>query len=68
MPCSHCKQDGHNMTTCPHRMLEELLKINELIDHLQAALLIAESQREMTKKEYKRLNKSTGPEQSIEEE
>ena len=68
MPCSHCKQDGHNMTTCPLRILEELLRLNELIDHLQAALLIAESQRETIKKEYKRLNKSTGPEQSIEEE
>ena len=65
MPCSHCKQDGHNVTTCQLRIEEELDKINELIDHLKAALAIAESQRETTIKEYKGVVKSTGPEWSI---
>ena len=58
MPCSHCRQDGHNITTCPLRIQEELDKINELIDHLQAALLIAESQRETTMKKLKKVSKS----------
>ena len=65
MPCSHCKQDGHNVTTCQLRIEEELDKINELIDHLKAALAIAESQRETTIKQYKGVVKSTGPEWSI---
>ena len=68
MPCSHCKQDGHNITTCPDRIQEELDKINELIDHLKAALAIAESQRETTMKEYKGVIKSTGLEWSIVDE
>ena len=68
MPCSHCKQDGHNITTCPLRIQEELDRINELIDHLKAALAIAESQRETTMKEYKGVIKSTGPEWSIVDE
>ena len=68
MPCSHCKQDGHNITTCPLRIQEELDKINELIDHLKAALAIAESQRETTMKEYKGAIKSNGPEWSIVDE
>ena len=68
MPCSHCRQDGHNITTCPLRIQEELDKINELIDHLEAALAIAESQRETTMKEHKRVIKSTGPERSIVDE
>lgn len=68
MPCSHCKQDGHNITTCPLRIQEELDKINELIDHLKAALAIAESQRETTMKEYKGVIKRTGPEWSIVDE
>ena len=68
MPCSHCKQDGHNITTCQLRIEEELDKINKLIDHLKAALAIAESQREATMKEYKGVSKSTGPEWSIVDE
>ena len=68
MPCSHCRQDGHSTTTCPLRIQEELDKINELIDHLKAALAIAESQREATRKEYKGVSKSTGPEWSIVDE
>ena len=68
MPCSHCRQDGHNVTTCPVRIEEELDKINELIDHLKAALAIAESQREATMKESKGVSKSTGPEWSIVDE
>ena len=64
MPCRHCKQDGHNITTCPLRIQEELDKINELIDHLKAALAIAESQREATMKEHHGISKSTGPEWS----
>ena len=68
MPCSHCKQDGHNITTCPLRIQEELDKINELIDHLKAALAIAESQREATMKESKGVSKSTGPEWKIVDE
>lgn len=62
MPCSHCKQDGHNITTCQVRIEEELDEINKLIDHLKAALAIAESQRETTIKKYKGVNKSTRPE------
>ena len=68
MPCSHCRQDGHNITTCPLRIQEELDKINELIDHLKAALAIAESQREATMKESKGVSKSTGPEWKIVDE
>ena len=68
MPCSHCRHDGHNITTCPLRIQEELDRINELIDHLKAALAIAESQREATVKEYKGVSKSTGPEWSIVDE
>ena len=62
MPCSHCKQDGHNITTCQVRIGEELDEINKLINHLKAALAIAESQRETTMKKYKGVSKSTGPE------
>ena len=62
MPCSHCKQDGHNITTCKVRIEEELDKIKNLIDHLKAALAIAESQRDTTIKELKGVTKSTGPE------
>ena len=76
MPCSHCRQDGHNVTTCPVRIEEELDKINELIDHLKAALAIAESQREATMKEQQettingrrvrvKSTGSTGPEWDI---
>ena len=61
MPCSHCRQDGHNITTCPVRIQEELNEIDQLIDHLKAALAIAESQREATIKECKRVSKSNGP-------
>ena len=68
MPCTHCRQDGHNITTCPLRIQEELDRINELIDHLKAALAIAESQREATMKEHKRVSKGTGPEWSIVDE
>ena len=68
MPCSHCKQNGHNISTCTIRIQEELDKITELIDHLKAALQIAESQRETTMKEYKKVIKSTGPEGSIVDE
>ena len=64
MPCSHCKQDGHNVTTCQLRIEEELDKINKLIDHLKAALAIAESQREATRRESEGISKSTGPEWS----
>ena len=64
MPCSHCRQDGHNVTTCPVRIEEELDKINELIDHLKAALAIAERQREATMKELRGVSKSTSPERS----
>ena len=58
MPCSHCKQDGHNITTCQLRIEEELDKINKLIDHLKAALAIAESQRETTIKQVKNSSKT----------
>ena len=68
MPCTHCRQDGHNITTCPLRIQEELDRINELIAHLKAALAIAESQREATMKEHKRVSKGTGPEWSIVDE
>ena len=68
MPCSHCKQDGHNITTCKVRIEEELDKIKNLIDHLKAALAIAESQREATMKEYKGVSKSTGLEWSTVDE
>jgi hypothetical protein len=68
MPCSHCKQDGHNITTCPVRIQEEIDKIDELIDHLKAALAIAESQRETTTKKYKEASKSAGPEWSMVDE
>ena len=64
MPCSHCRQDGHNITTCPLRIQEELDRINELMIHLKAALTIAETQREATMEELKRVRKSTGPEWS----
>ena len=53
MPCSYCKQSGHNITSCQLRIEAELDKINELIDHLKAALAIAESQRETTIKKIK---------------
>ena len=65
MPCSYCKQDGHNRTTCQLRVEEELHQINKLIDHLKAALAIAESQRETTIKEYKGFVTSTAPEWSL---
>ena len=68
MPCSHCRQDGHNITTCPLRIQEELDRINELIDHLKAALTIAEPQREATIKESNKVSKSTGPEWSLVDE
>ena len=68
MPCSHCKQDGHNITTCPVRIQEELNEIDQLIDHLKAALAIAESQRETIMKKYKEASKSAGPEWSIVDE
>ena len=68
MPCSHCRQDGHNITTCPVRIQEELNEIDELIDHLKAALEIAESQRETIMKKYKEASKSAGPEWSIVDE
>ena len=68
MPCSHCRQDGHNVTTCPVRIEEELDKINELIDHLKAALAIAESQREAQRKEYKGISQSTGSDWSTVDE
>ena len=68
MPCSYCKQSGHNITTCQLRIEDELDKINKLIDHLKAALAIAESQRETTIKESKGVIKSTGPEWSIVDE
>ena len=64
MPCSHCRQDGHNKTTCPVRIQEELDKINELIDHLKAALAIAEGQRDVTMNELRGVSKSTSPEWS----
>ena len=52
MVCSYCKGDqGHNITTCPVRIQDELDKINELIEHLKASLTIAEAQREATMKE-----------------
>ena len=54
MPCSYCRQDDHNITTCQLRIEEELDKINQLIDHLKAALAIAESQRETTMKKIKK--------------
>ena len=57
MPCSHCKQDGHNITTCQLRIEDELDKINKLIDHLKEALAIAESQRETTMKKIKKPSK-----------
>ena len=28
MPCSHCHQSGHNITTCPH--INEIGKCNEI--------------------------------------
>ena len=68
MPCGHCKQDGHSITTCQLRIEEELDEINKRIDHLKAALAIAESQREATMKEYKGVSKSTGPEWKIVDE
>ena len=58
MPCSHCRQDGHNITTCPLRIQEELDKIDQLIEHLKGALAIAEWQRETTMKELKKVSKS----------
>ena len=64
MPCTFCKEDGHNKTTCPLRIQEELDKINEQIYHLKAALAIAESQRETTMKRYKEVNKSSDSEWS----
>ena len=54
MPCSYCKQDGHNITTCQVRIQDELDKIDKLIDHLKEALAIAESQRETTMKKIKK--------------
>ena len=54
MPCSYCRQDGHTITTCQLRIEDELDKINKLIDHLKAALAIAESQRETTMKKIKK--------------
>ena len=68
MPCSHCRQYGHNITSRPLRIQEELDRINELIDHLKAALAIAERQREATMKELKGVSKSTSPEWSIVDE
>ena len=64
MPCSHCGQDGHNKTTCQLRIQEELDRIDELMLHLKAALDIAETQREATMEELKRVSKSTSPEWS----
>ena len=68
MPCSHCRQDGHNITTCPFRIQEELDRIDELIDHLKAALAIAESQREAARKEYNGISQSTGSDWSTVDE
>ena len=68
MPCSYCKQDGHNITTCQVRIQDELDKIDKLIDHLKEALAIAESQRETIMKKHKGVIKSTGPEWSIVDE
>ena len=62
MPCSYCKQDGHNITTCQVRIQDELDKIDKLIDHLKEALAIAESQRETTMKKIKKPPKE--PDQS----
>ena len=59
MPCSYCKQDGHNITTCQLRIEEELDEINKLIDHLKAALAIAESQRETTMEKYRKPSKAS---------
>ena len=68
MPCSHCRQDGHNITTCPVRIQEEVNEIDQLIEHLKAALAIAESQRETAMKKYKETSKSGGPEWSVVDE
>ena len=64
MPCSHCRQDGHNKTTCQVRIREELDRINEMIDHLVKALDIAELQRSAVIKELKAVRMSSGPESS----
>ena len=50
---------------CRLRAEAELHKVNKLIDHLKAALAIAESQAEMIIMEYKGVDTSTAPEWSL---